>query len=186
MSLLLEALKKAEKAKEEAQRRAKGEAPPASGLDLVAEEGAAESKPVLTRPELPDIRQPLEILSEEIAPRQATTEPQSETRAEARATARKVFEAKFKEPNPRLPFYIMLGLLGTMGLGVSGYFWYQLRPPPSLVNANPARTAQELAIAPGEARPAPAGAPLAAAGSVEIPGLPASAPRVGSPSTSTQ
>jgi tetratricopeptide (TPR) repeat protein len=176
MSLLLEALKKAEKAKEEAQRRAKGEGAPASGLDLVAEEGAAEPKPVLTRPELPDIRQPLEILSEEITPRQAATEPQSETRAEARATARKVFEAKFKEPNPRLPFYLTLGLLGTLGLGVFGYFWYQLRPPPSLVNANPARTVREVAIAPSEARPAPARAPLAAAGSVEIPGLPASAP----------
>lgn len=175
MSLLLEALKKAEKAKEEAQRRAKGEAAPASGLDLVADEGAAELKPVLTRPELPDIRQPLEILSEEITPRQAAAEPQSETRAEARATARKVFEAKFKEPNPRLPFYLTLGLLGTLGLGVFGYFWYQLRPPPSLVNANPARTVQEVAVAPSEARPAPARAPLAAAGSVEIPGLPAAA-----------
>jgi len=68
MSLLLEALKKAEKAKEEALRRAKGDAHAAE--PRVQSEEAPAEKPVLTRPELPDIRQPLEILTDEIAPRQ--------------------------------------------------------------------------------------------------------------------
>lgn len=180
MSLLLEALKKAEKAKDEAQRRARGE----SELRLEAEP-AAQEKPVTTRAELPDIRQPLEILSDDIAPKQKerpsapsierTAPPQEplakqpETQAAERATARKVFEAKFREPNPRLPFYITLGVLGVFALGTVGYFWYQLRPPPALVNANPPKTSNEA--------PPPAQAKLAAlsvaATPVAIPGLPA-------------
>lgn len=174
MSLLLEALKKAEKAKEEAQRRAKGEAAAGEG----STEPAAE-RPVLTRAELPDIRQPLEILSDEIAPRQPepeapAAERHDETRDADRASARKVFEAKFREPNPRLPFYITLGLLGVVGVGVFGYFWYQLRPAPSLVNSNPPRPAQEIAAPLPEPRPAPP--VVAATASPVITGLPSAAP----------
>jgi hypothetical protein len=51
-----------------------------------------------------------------------------------RSAARKVFEVKFKESNPRLPFYIAMGALGLFAFGTVGYFWYQLRPAPSLVN----------------------------------------------------
>jgi tetratricopeptide (TPR) repeat protein len=174
MSLLLEALKKAEKAKEEAQRRAKGEAA-ANELRLEGEAPPAETKAVLTRPELPDIRQPLEILSEEIAPRPAQassplTDRQADTQAADRDTARKVFEAKFREPNPRLPFYITLGLLGVVGIGVLGYFWYQLRPAPSLVNANPPRSTQQAAVPATQTPPASA----AAIAPMAIPGLPPS------------
>jgi tetratricopeptide (TPR) repeat protein len=189
MSLLLEALKKAEKAKEEAQRRAKGEAP-ASELRLEAEPAAAEPKHVLTRPELPDIRQPLEILSEEITAKpsepRAAANPAVDTQAESRATARKVFEAKFREPNPKLPFYLTLSLLGVVAVGIVGYFWYQLRPAPALVNANPPRSSQELAAAAPEPRPAPTPAPSAAISG--IPGLPTSAPtlRAAEPAPSGQ
>ncbi|HYM27798.1 MAG TPA: hypothetical protein VET66_06595, partial [Steroidobacteraceae bacterium] len=76
MSLLLEALKKAEKAKEEAQRRTKGEpaaTPAGTPLSLQEDSSAAapkaEARPVLTRAELPDISQPLEILSDDFGPR---------------------------------------------------------------------------------------------------------------------
>src|SRR4051812_14519980 len=65
MSLLLEALKKAEKAKEEAQRRTGGGERAVAPLQLQEE---AQAKPVMTRRELPDISQPLEILSDDIAP----------------------------------------------------------------------------------------------------------------------
>jgi Tfp pilus assembly protein PilF len=154
MSLLLEALKKAERAKEEAQRRARGES--AGGelrLDMSDAEGeppANDARPVTTRAELPDIKQPLEILSDDIAAKEPQPAPapqrpplQIETpkapkAADAeRASAKKVFEAKFKEPNPRLPFLITMGFLGVFAVGTVGYFWYQLRPPPSLVNRNP-------------------------------------------------
>ena len=202
MSLLLEALKKAEKAKEEAQKRERPSSPPselrlqdepptASGPGIAETNPAAEGKPVRTRAELPDISQPLEILSDDIAtPRPgpaARTAPQRPSSSAApkssggeadpaaeRASARKVFEAKFKEPNPRLPFYIAMGALGLAVVCTVGYFWYQLRPAPSLLNANPRPTVEEKPTASAPAPGSPAGAspsasaPLAQA----IPGLP--------------
>ena len=202
MSLLLEALKKAEKAKEEAQRKARGES------------ATPDSKPVVTRAELPDIRQPLEILSDEIKPAEsapAPAQPQAqapnpaESQAADRATAKKVFEAKFREPNPRLPFYVTMGLLGLFAIGTVGYFWYQLRPPPPLVNANPTRSTQEIAapavetktISPASvAASAPvisglpaAAAPLALPPAPQVqattPRRPASAPRIAAPAPRT-
>jgi tetratricopeptide (TPR) repeat protein len=165
MSLLLEALKKAEKAKEEAQRRA-GETPP------------ADDKAVRTRAELPDIKQPLEILSEEISPKEPPAAPVPapragvEPQAAERAVAKKVFEVKFKEPNPRMPFYATMGALGVFALCTVAYFWYQLRPPQPWVNASPP-PAQE---APVQIAAVQASRPVPAAAQASIPGLPAAAP----------
>jgi tetratricopeptide (TPR) repeat protein len=188
MSLLLEALKKAEKAKEEAQRRVRGE-DPGGELRLDAGPAAAAPKAVMTRAELPDIRQPLEILSDDIAPKgapqptpalekppaapqpQKPVNPKPETQAAERATAKKVFEAKFREPNPRMPFYITMAVLGVFFLGTVGYFWYQLRPPPALVNTNPPKTGNEPP--PQVAQAKPAETRVAAVPTVAIPGLPA-------------
>ena len=201
MSLLLEALKKAEKAKEEAQRRAKGGEPgePQAGEDA----GDAEAgKHVLTRPELPDISQPLEILSEDLQEREQAKAPglalesegpppgapeprgtprreparaasSPDAQASERAAARKVFEAKFKEPNPRLPFYLTVGALGVFALGVVGYFWVQLSPAPALVNANPQRPAEERPVALAEAKPAAASLAQTLPAQAAVPGLPA-------------
>ena len=138
MSLLLEALKKAEKAKEEAQRRARD----GDGAELqLSDAGAAapaEPRHVVTRDELPQINAaPLEILSEDIrgeAARPAARElalqdarpsaappppprPGADPQAAQRAAARKVFEAKVREPNPRLPFLITMGALGAFAVG---------------------------------------------------------------------
>jgi Tfp pilus assembly protein PilF len=199
MSLLLEALKKAEKAKEEAQKRARGEQGGAPGeLRLEGEAApAADNAHVVTRPELPDISQPLEIVSDDLAakepatpgerapPQLSTAQPsppprppapprEADPRSTDRAAARKVFEAKFKEPNPRMPFYIAMGVLGVFAVGTVGYFWYQLRTPYSLVNANPPRPGGEAAVAAAETSvPAkPAAAPAAPG---PITGLPGSA-----------
>ena len=205
MSLLLEALKKAEKAKEEAQRRARseGESAEAGGAGTAA----AERKPVLTRDKLPDISTtPLEIMSDDLspapapaakperpalepveapkaAPRPAAAKATEERAAASRASAKKVFEAKFREPNPRLPFYIAMGALGVFALGTVGYFWYQLRPPPALVNLNPARQAEPAALA-GDAKspPATVASPAASLPSA-IPGLPATVASAPAPST---
>ena len=207
MSLLLEALKKAEKAKEEAQRRANAEAAPAEAVPAQPASAAspAERKPLLTRDNLPEISSaPLEIVSDDLeATRRGGPEPALEPLEPARpaepargaggarrgvppaddsgrATARKVFEAKFREPNPRMPFYITLGVLGLFAIGTVIYFWYQLRPPYPLVNLNPQRP-PETAVAVGEpaARPAaPASAPEAAPA---IPGLPGAPVPVATP-----
>lgn len=201
MSLLLEALKKAERAKEEAQRRAQGEspqaavAPPAEPQPQPPQPEAADATAVRTREHLPDISQPLEILGEEPKPKRAEpalalaeekprAEPRAQPRPESasqfqageRAAARKVFEAKFREPNPRLPFFIALGALGVFALGTVVYFWIQLRPPAPLVNANPPRPAGEAQVAATPAvAPRPAAAPAA---QPVIPGLPSAAPAV--------
>jgi tetratricopeptide (TPR) repeat protein len=185
MSLLLEALKRAEKAKEEAQRRASAQA----ARDQEAPRGAdepppgTENKRVLTRDKLPDISQPLEILSDDLGQAAAATDPGAASAARpepratpaprtsgarpdagvaarsSRATAKLVFEAKLREPNPRLPFYAALATLGVFALGTAVYFWYQLQPPPALVNSNPARPANEKVVALAETPPpAPAAA----------------------------
>ena len=223
MSLLLEALKKAEKAKEEAQRRAREERPSGEPEELRSEgEAPAEApgetfaaepatpapvvSPVMTRNNLPEISQKLEILSDDLdspkparepsiapveprvsaaaepapRPRASAPRPRDDTREEAsRASARKVFEAKFREPNPRIPFYLTLGVLGAFGIGTFIYFWIQLRPPAPLVNANPPRQA-EPAVTVAEARPA--ASVETPTNSTVIPGLPSSAPATQPPS----
>jgi tetratricopeptide (TPR) repeat protein len=211
MSLLLDALKKAEKAKEEAQRRAEADetaAPSAPGAPpelRLSEEAQATGTPhVRTRDELPDISQSLEIATEDLSPvsrpretprelalesveapaqnaspaRQRPTAAQSEAargQSAERAAARRVFEAKMREPNPRLPFFIALGVLGAVALGTVVYFWYQLRPPPPLANANPVPThaEQPASVAGGASSAAPV-VPPSGAGVTggEIPGLP--------------
>jgi len=187
MSLLLEALKKAEKAKEDAQRRAKE----GSGTELRLEGeaprgGADDGRHVVTRDELPDISTPLEIVSDDItaaagasgkpssapAPEPAARAAAREPAPSDRAAAKKVFEAKFKEPNPRLPFYITVGVLGAFALGTVGYFWYQLRPPASLVVANPRPQSGEARVPAAAEAPKPAAGTPAPAAQNAIPGLP--------------
>ncbi len=148
MSLLLEALKKAELAKQAAK-----EPPPAA------------DKPPFTRDKLPDISQPMEIHSEDLSP----AEPAPATRREdnpvlelaleeppraapaappapapraapvetgftapgetvERKRAQQLFEAKELDVNSRKPFYTAVGALGLFALGTVGYFWYQLQP----------------------------------------------------------
>jgi tetratricopeptide (TPR) repeat protein len=179
MSLLLEALKKAERAKEEAKRRAQGESPEAT-IAAPPPEPPAEA------------RRPLEILGEEAAPKRAEPalalaeekpkprpepaaaprpQPKAEAQAAERAAARKVFEAKFREPNPRLPFIIALGALGVFAVGTVVYFWMQLRPPAPLVNLNPKPPAAGEAQVAAATEPRLA-APAATAAQTAIPGLP--------------
>jgi len=198
MSLLLEALKKAERAKEEAQRRADaGSEAERTQLRLegdAAADGTAERKPLMTRDKLPDISAPLEIVSNDLAPAPSAPAPQpvapaerprpearaADTQPAERATARKVFEAKFREPNPRMPFYIAMGCLGAFAVGTVIYFYLQLRSPPSLVNANPPRQAAEAA-APAVAETRPAASAAASAAAQPIPGLPGGAAQAPAP-----
>ena len=181
MSLLLEALKKAERAKEEAQRRARGEPEAAPAPEPLIREPVTEpEQPLITRDQLPDIREPLTLEDEPAtkpAPAAApAARPQAKAEVEAsrRASARKVFEAKFKEPNPRLPFYITMAALGVFAVGIVVYFWMQLQPPPALVNANPPRPSNEAQLAAADLKPTPTPAQLAPASA--IPGLPGNPP----------
>ena len=174
MSLLLEALKKAERAKEEAQRRARGEP------EVAGARSAYPEQPVVTRDQLPDVRQPL-ALEEDARPAKPVSppperhaEPKNDPQASGRASARKVFEAKFREPNPRLPFYITMGALGVFAVGTVVYFWIQLQPPAALVNRNPPPPAGETQVAAADLKPTRSLVPQVPAAT--IPGLPASPP----------
>src|SRR5258707_446707 len=80
MSLLLEALKKAELAKQ----TARAEAPPEPEPSL-----SAPTTRVITREKLPDITQPLEILSDDL--------PSSETKGAETAGARPEFSLREPE-----------------------------------------------------------------------------------------
>jgi len=158
MSLLLEALKKAELAKQ----AAKDQLPPAD-------------KPPFTRDQLPDITQPMEIHSEELSLAESAQAPKRQDKPalelaleeaapaapspqraaaietdftpdepEERKQAQQLFEAKEMDVNPRKPFYITVGALVLFGIGTAVYFWYQLQPrnnyktpPPSAQSAAP-------------------------------------------------
>jgi len=159
MSLLLEALKKAEKAKEEAQRRASHE-----------DAADTEQRPAPSAPQLELEPSPLEAREELPPPAEPAPRVEAAPAAE-RAAARKVFEAKFREPNPRLPFYLTLGALGVFAVGTVVYFWMQLRPPAPLVNLNPQRPAGEAQVAAVAPKPAAVDA-RSAPPQGGIPGLP--------------
>ena len=90
-----------------------------------------------------------------------------------------MFEAKFKEPNPRLPFYITMGALGVFAVGVVVYFWMQLQPPPALVNTNPPRPSHETQVAAADLKPTPTPAQQAPASA--IPGPPGNPPAAAPP-----
>src|SRR5713101_9448297 len=81
MSLLLEALKKAELAKQ----MARAEAPSPEPQPAPPE----PTKPVMTRERLPDITQPLEILTDDL--------PSSETKAAETAAAKSEFSLQEQE-----------------------------------------------------------------------------------------
>src|SRR2546427_9166872 len=201
MSLLLEALKKAELAKQVA----KGEAPP-------PEPTPEPTKPVMTREKLPDITQPLEIISDDLPSsetkaaeppaaraefslqEQETSEPAAQpilstnefARTAERAQAQQLFQVKEMDYNPRRPFYLTLGALVLVGLGYGSYVWWQMRPkysvPPVEIQARPVATPAQSATAsapvaePSQpAPPPPVQAPQAAVPAparTAVPGIP--------------
>jgi Flp pilus assembly protein TadD len=190
MSLLLEALKKAELAKQVA----KAEAPS-------PEPKSEATKPVMTRERLPDITQPLEILTDDLPSSETkaaetaaarpefslqepeTFEPAAQpilstnefARTAERAQVQQLFQVKEMDYNPRRPFYLTLGALALVGLGYGGYVWWQMRPkysiPPVEMQARPVATPAQSTTAsapvaepsqPAAALPPPAQAPVAA------------------------
>jgi len=140
MSLLLEALKKAELAKQ----AAKADAPASEPSPT------EQAAPLMTREKLPDISQPLEILADDLptehraaapAPRAVPQEParpapaeepdayEKETaRVAERAQAQQLFQVKEMDYNPRRPFYLTLAALGLIGACYGGYVWWQMQP----------------------------------------------------------
>jgi tetratricopeptide (TPR) repeat protein len=197
--LLLEALKKAELAKQQGtatQPPDSGTAadPGAAGLTLdpvSADVGSERTLPLITRDRLPDITQPLEILSEDLPSASARREtpaaaasaaPQpahaggegvapaatertgraAEPEEHDRLSARQLFEAKESDYNPRRPFFLALGALGLVGVGVVAYFLYQIYAPPSFYTGPPPAKSTPIAAPSAPAAPASSATPPAA------------------------
>lgn len=178
MSLLLEALKKAELAKQRAV------SPPD---DAVGE----RATPVITRERLPDIGEHVEIRTDDLPSAQSASAVARDTRAarplelalapeqepvpapsrgerpvaENQEAARRLFEVKEIDYNPRRPFYLTLVALGVVGVAYGGYVWWQLQPKytystPAVRDAKDKSVPVARTTAP-VAPPAPAVAPAA-------------------------
>jgi len=157
VSLLMDALKKAEEAKRlsEAAAKAEPQAQPPAGQAAAAD----------TPGGLPELPSRLELLDHEFqAPPAERREPviapapsaQAPQEAQKRAAAQNVFQAKQPAPNRNL---LLFGGLATLlaAVGIGGWFWWQLQPKGGL-SASPATSRS-----PATARsPAPPPAPIAA------------------------
>ena len=176
MSLLLEALKKAELAKQGNQ--ATSSASPR--IELAPAAASAAEKPMSPRENLPNRPQQFEILAEDLPsssapqgldgmyslmsqePIQATTEPSFADEpvepARNQAAAKQIFEAKgLEDYNPRKPFYYTVGALAVFAVCCIGYFWWQLQPryivaPTAVANA-PSKPLEPIPPAPAAAAP---------------------------------
>ena len=181
MSLLLEALKKAELAKQGAQPGATlDQSAPVRHEELTLLDEPRE--PVITRASLPDISAPMEIHSDDLGlakpaaereqparerqPSPLTESPPSapaDASPGARDAARQMFEVKEVDYNPKRPFYITIGALVTAGLGYGGYVWWQMQPHYA-VNTAAVQSAPKAVPRPASpATPASPGAPSAVA-----------------------
>ncbi|MFH1604117.1 MAG: tetratricopeptide repeat protein [Pseudomonadota bacterium] len=184
MSLLLEALKKAELAKQ------------------AAKEALPTGAQPFTRDKLPDITQPMEIHSDdlsqagpaqapasklelELAPEEPAprTAPATESASTMRAAsfepaytppsepaeprqAQQLFEAKELDINPRKPFYYTVGALGLFALCTVGYFWYEMQPKNNYRIPPPSAAAP---VAGGPAAPSAPAAPVTPAATTVTP-----------------
>jgi len=182
MSLLMDALRKAEEAKRQASENAAPEAaPPREELTLEApsEPAAPSGSP------LPDLAQHIDSVDADLASistaaparKPAAAPPPKPAHsgnhgAAERNAARNVFTAK-QPPKSRAPLAIFLGLGSLAAFGIGGYFWWQLqavsvgsltRPTPSTAPpaAAPAALSPLAARETAQAKPATL-APLAEA-----------------------
>jgi tetratricopeptide (TPR) repeat protein len=134
MSLLMDALKRAESSKQEAARQQAGKAAPAStaseGLTLAPLAGETPAAP--NRP-LPDLATHIDAVDADLA-RSAQARPAAEpapafaqSAANSQAIARNAFAAKLTPETPsRAPLWLALGVLVIAGMAIAGYFWFQL------------------------------------------------------------
>ena len=134
MSLLMDALKRAETSKQEAARAAAGhEAPPMAVGDMSLEPLVASSTGGTT---LPELAAHIEALDADLAAtpplRRPPPAPQPRTAPSAPeiedinlAAARNAFAAKQQEPPSRRPMWLALGTLGVAMVGIGAYVLYQ-------------------------------------------------------------
>jgi Tfp pilus assembly protein PilF len=135
MSLLMDALRRAETAKQQSAHNPQGGTLPTAG-DLLSLEPISPEPPGAAANPLPDLATNLAAVDADLAkvpppaprpsPVQPGTRPQTKP-TEAREAIRNSFAAKQPETPPlRLPMWLALGALGIAAIAIAGYVWYQL------------------------------------------------------------
>jgi len=161
MSLLMDALKRAEENKQGLARQGES-APPIGEAGLSLEPLNAAGTPLPQS--LPDLAAHLDAVDADLAaavpPRAPRETEASADRPAAREAARTVFDAKLPIPPSRAPLYITFAVLGIGALAIGTYFWWQLQSlsPSSLnrpVAARPAPPASRPAALPTAPNPPP-------------------------------
>ena len=176
MSLLMDALKRAETAKQEAARNQPGGLLPTATDMLILEPITNEPAKGSANP-LPDLALHLAAVDADLAQSAGTPEPrpvapparpapQQARPPEPQEAVRSAFAAKqpIAEPSRR-PLWIALGTLGLAGIGIGAYVWYQMntinhgslavsaRPP--MAQPSPPPVAPKLPAATPAVLPAP-------------------------------
>ncbi len=214
MSLLMNALKKAETAKQ-AVRSAEPDSVTGSttttrdltqelGLDPPQRSAPLESASTPSRPG--PLLKPMELTLEPDAPPAASAAPSprgsgagtarglSGNRSKEVEGARAVFAAKQPKPrNPQLPFFAVVGVCLLTASGYGAYLWWQMQPPRPVMAASPAAASSSPSarVPAMSATPVPAAnagmnssAGTGADGQIQVP-LPVGAPVIQPPSGST-
>jgi tetratricopeptide (TPR) repeat protein len=191
VSLLMDALKKAEEAKRLSEAAARVEPQESPSVEAPAEAGEPAAASTGSRG-LPELPTRLELLDAEFhtpapkAPAQPEPAPAATSQAAAQrreqAAAQNLFEAKQPASRKSLPLIAGLaGLVAAIGIGI--YFWWQLQPRSSLAPAaavsRPMPPPAPIAAAPAP-QPSPA-VPAAAAEAVPVAPAPQAAPVAAAP-----
>lgn len=190
MSLLMDALKRAETSKKEVARNLTGGEPGRNAPDFSLEPIPARS-PNAGQP-LPNLALHIDSLNADLeasapptmaatpAPTPAQTAAPTSNEEEHRAAIRNAFAAKETKPPSRQPLWLALGTLGLAAIGIGGYVWYQLQGM-SQGSLRAANSSAPTNTAPIPERPTTIPAPQTAAPSP--PAVPIFAPNL--PSTAT-
>lgn len=150
MSLLMDALKRAETSKQEAARSLSGQEPRAA--DALSLEPVTPSNSRGQGSPLPELAAHIDAVDADLAanlsppgtPRK--TPPAAQTERESVRNAFAAKQAMATQPS-RLPIYLTFGLLAAAGLGIGAYVWYQMQamgkhslapsvPSPTIVAGN--------------------------------------------------
>ncbi len=185
MSLLMDALKRAEASKQEAMRNQSEAMSASDSAPSLSLEPLPDAPLKAQGKSLPDLASHLDAVDADLAisaqpepvprpkppPAASNAAPPTTAATQAaRETARQAFAAKLIDDKPsRLPLWLALGAVGIAAVAIGGYVWYQV----SGLNHN---TLSAPAVAAAPSAPPPAAAPSLPPSPPSLPPLPVPPP----------